>query len=267
MANNESNSNVSITPSLGLTGATMNAMALIAPGAFLWITYQLQASATAPNGSSVASDIWAGIGAALILAFLTAISYAELARIYPEAGFGSCYYFAEKAFLDREKKEHHKWARLAKIIDRLGCASLLLGVPGSDGCVMATLIGYMYSQFTGRCDFSHRPGCDRDSVCASHRLHRYARRNRLHHHLDRHQCRAAHYPGDIQRARHLLSDDQSGRRDQMGLQQFLGCRDAALAGRRAGAIHNRDSDSGRVRKLHGSGGGNQESDGAIFPGL
>ena len=25
---------------LGLTGLTMNAMALIAPGAFLWITYQ-----------------------------------------------------------------------------------------------------------------------------------------------------------------------------------------------------------------------------------
>src|SRR6058998_1044172 len=77
---------------LGLTGVTVNAMALIAPGAFLWITYQLQAAAAAPDGSSVASDIWAGIGFALILAFLTAISYAQLARIYPEAGFGSCYY-------------------------------------------------------------------------------------------------------------------------------------------------------------------------------
>ena len=35
-----------ITPTLGLLGATVNAMALIAPGAFLWITYQLQAAAT-----------------------------------------------------------------------------------------------------------------------------------------------------------------------------------------------------------------------------
>ena len=35
-----------VTPTLGLLGATVNAMALIAPGAFLWITYQLQAAAT-----------------------------------------------------------------------------------------------------------------------------------------------------------------------------------------------------------------------------
>src|SRR2546426_12474632 len=105
-----------VKPTLGLTGVTVNAMALIAPVAFLWITYQLQAAATAPDGSSVASDIWAGIGLALVIAFLTAFSYAQLARIYPQAGFGSCYYFAEKAFLDRENKEHHRWARLAKIV-------------------------------------------------------------------------------------------------------------------------------------------------------
>ena len=35
-----------VKPSLGLTGATVNAMALIAPGAFLWITFQLQAAET-----------------------------------------------------------------------------------------------------------------------------------------------------------------------------------------------------------------------------
>ena len=39
-----------VKPTLGLTGVTVNAMALIAPGAFLWITYQLQAAATAPDG-------------------------------------------------------------------------------------------------------------------------------------------------------------------------------------------------------------------------
>src|SRR3954447_17277539 len=84
---------------LGLTGVTMNAMALIAPGAFLWITYQLQAAQTVPGReASTAPDMWAGLVFALILAFLTAASYAELARIYPEAGSGSCYYFAEKAF-------------------------------------------------------------------------------------------------------------------------------------------------------------------------
>jgi len=30
-------------------GASTNAMALIAPGAFLWITYQLQAAASTPS--------------------------------------------------------------------------------------------------------------------------------------------------------------------------------------------------------------------------
>src|SRR5471032_2339539 len=46
-----------VIPTLGLLGATVNAMALIAPGAFLWITYQLQAAATVPSGASCASDM------------------------------------------------------------------------------------------------------------------------------------------------------------------------------------------------------------------
>ena len=44
-----------VKPKLGLMGASMNAMALIAPGAFLWITYQLQAAATAPFTASSAN--------------------------------------------------------------------------------------------------------------------------------------------------------------------------------------------------------------------
>ena len=43
---------------LGLTGITVNAMALIAPGAFLWMTYQLQAAATAPKPESRVSVIF-----------------------------------------------------------------------------------------------------------------------------------------------------------------------------------------------------------------
>jgi basic amino acid/polyamine antiporter, APA family len=150
MAEAGSGIEVKVTPTLGLTGVTMNAMALIAPGAFLWITYQLQAAATSPNGASVASDIWAGIGFALILAFLTAISYAQLARLYPEAGFGSCYYFAEKAFLDREHREHHKWARLAKIVTGWAAHLFYWVYPGVMVAFMATLIGYIYSQLTGQ---------------------------------------------------------------------------------------------------------------------
>src|SRR5215510_2287183 len=138
-----------VKPTLGLTGVTMNAMALIAPGAFLWITYQLQAAATAPDGSSVASDIWAGIVAALLLAFLTALSYAQLARLYPEAGFGSCYYFAEKAFLDRENKSHHRFARLAKLVTGWAAHLFYWVYPGCMVAFMATLIGYIWQQFTG----------------------------------------------------------------------------------------------------------------------
>src|SRR5213082_4201825 len=79
-----------VRPTLGLTGVTVNAMALIAPGAFLWITLQIQAAQTVPGGTaSTALDMWPGIVFALLLAFLTALSYSELARIYPEAGTGS----------------------------------------------------------------------------------------------------------------------------------------------------------------------------------
>src|SRR5215471_4783716 len=62
-----------VRKTLGLTGVTVNAMALIAPGAFLWITFQLQAAATAPSGASVASDMWFGILAALIVAFMATL--------------------------------------------------------------------------------------------------------------------------------------------------------------------------------------------------
>jgi basic amino acid/polyamine antiporter, APA family len=141
-----------IKPTLGLMGATVNAMALIAPGAFLWITYQLQAAATAPNGMSVASDIWAGIVVALIVAFLTAFSYAELAKIYPEAGFASCTYFAEKAFLDDRKEKVSgptSLARFAKLVTGWAAHLFYWVYPGVMVAFMATLIGYMYTQFTG----------------------------------------------------------------------------------------------------------------------
>ncbi len=138
-----------VKSTLGLTGVTMNAMALIAPGAFLWITYQLQAAATAPDGSSVANDMWAGIGLALFIAFLTALSYGQLAKLYPEAGFGSAYYFAERAFLDRESKAHHKFARLAKLVTGWAAHLFYWVYPGVMVAMMATLLGYMYQAVTG----------------------------------------------------------------------------------------------------------------------
>ncbi|MGE5533591.1 MAG: APC family permease [Bacillota bacterium] len=86
---------------LSLAGLTINAMALIAPGAFLWLNYQAQAAQVDPTGASSAPDIWFGLFIALILSFLTAASYAWLARRYPDAGAGSSYYFAQRSLLDR----------------------------------------------------------------------------------------------------------------------------------------------------------------------
>jgi amino acid transporter len=140
-------------PKIGLMGAAMNAMALIAPGAFLWITYQLQAAATDPSGASVANDMWGGILVALVLAFLTALSYAELAKIYPEAGFASCAYFAEKAFLDDRKEKRAgptSLARFAKLITGWAAHLFYWVYPGVMVAMMATLIGYIYNAFTGQ---------------------------------------------------------------------------------------------------------------------
>ena len=89
------NAEPTMKPTLGLTGLTMNAMALIAPGAFLWLTFVAQgtAGATAPS-------MWAGIFFALMLCLATAVCYAEMAKLYP--GTGSSYYFAEQAFLNHD---------------------------------------------------------------------------------------------------------------------------------------------------------------------
>jgi len=134
---------------LGLTGVTMNAMALIAPGAFLWITYQVQVAGTTPGGDSTALDMWPGIVFALILAFLTALSYSELARIYPEAGTGSCYYFAEKAFVDKAETRHHKWARLAKLVTGWAAHLFYWVYPGVMVAFMAILVDYIVNAITG----------------------------------------------------------------------------------------------------------------------
>lgn len=148
-----------IKPTLGLVGALVNAMALIAPGAFLWITYQVQASATAPDGSSVYSDIWAGIIVALIVAFLTAISYAELAKIYPEAGFKSVCYFVEKTFSGLKKREigapvekdsPYSAKRVAKLVTAWSAHLFYWVYPGVMVAMMAMFIGYLYTQFTGK---------------------------------------------------------------------------------------------------------------------
>src|SRR6266540_7404222 len=136
-----------LRPTLGLTGVTVNAMALIAPGAFLWITYQLQAANVDSSGASTAPDMWTGIVGALIVAFLTAFAFSELARRYPDAGTGSAYYFAEKAFLDREEPSHRRWARVAKFITGWAAHLFYWVYPGVMVAFMAVLVTYILGQF------------------------------------------------------------------------------------------------------------------------
>src|SRR5579862_1846044 len=120
---------------LGLTGVTVNAMALIAPGAFLWITFFTQANQAYPS----AVAMWAGIFLALCLAYATAISYSELAKLYP--GAGSSYLFAEQAFLKTQNA--YKYARVAKFV--IGWSSHLYYwvYPGVMVATMGVMIGYI----------------------------------------------------------------------------------------------------------------------------
>jgi amino acid transporter len=126
-------------PTLGLTGLTANAMALIAPGAFLWLTFAEQSGYGAPSAGSA---MWLGMFLATLLCLATAVSYAELSKLYP--GAGSSYFFAEQAFLS--KKAAYRWARIYKFM--VGWASHLYYwvYPGVMVCVTAIFIGYMAGQ-------------------------------------------------------------------------------------------------------------------------
>ncbi len=128
------------TGTLGLTGLTSNAMALIAPGAFLWLTYQIQALYGAPMAGAA---MWFGIVAALLLCFATAISYAELSKLYP--GAGSSYLYAEQAFLS--KTHAYKFARLAKFFTGWASHLYYWVYPGCMVGVTAILSGYLLNQF------------------------------------------------------------------------------------------------------------------------
>ncbi len=119
---------------LGLTGLTMNAMALIAPGAFLWLTFFIQATA-----GNTPPAMWAGIVLALLLCLATAVCYAEMAKLYP--GTGSSYYFAEQSFLNHEKA--WKYARLSKFIVGWGSHLYYWIYPGVMCGVMGVLCGYL----------------------------------------------------------------------------------------------------------------------------
>ena len=140
---------VEMKPTLGLTGLTMNAMALIAPGAFLWLTFFIQATTgvTAPA-------MWLGIFVALLLCLATAVSYAELAKLYP--GPGSSYYFAEQAFLNHEKA--WPYARLSKFIVGWGSHLYYWIYPGVMVAVTGIFCGYVVGTLWPNEESASNPG-------------------------------------------------------------------------------------------------------------
>ncbi len=119
---------------LGLTGLTMNAMALIAPGAFLWLTFLSQA-----GEGTTAPSMWIGILFATLLCLATAVCYAEMAKLYP--GTGSSYYFAEQSFLNHEKA--WKYARVSKFIVGWGSHLYYWIYPGVMTATMGIVCGYL----------------------------------------------------------------------------------------------------------------------------
>jgi len=127
---------------LGLTGLTSNAMALIAPGAFLWLTFYIQATT-----GTTAPAMWLGIFGALLLCLATAVAYAEISRLYP--GTGSSYYYAEQAMLSKDKA--FKYARVAKFIVGWGSHLYYWVYPGvmvaTTGIFVGYVVGFLFPNF------------------------------------------------------------------------------------------------------------------------
>jgi amino acid transporter len=132
---------------LGLTGLTSNAMALIAPGAFLWLTFAIQANTAVAGQPSTAPAMWWGIILALTLCLATAVAYAEISKLYP--GTGSSYYYAEQALLSKDQA--FRYARVAKFIVGWGSHLYYWVYPGvmvaTTGIFVGYVVGFLYPSF------------------------------------------------------------------------------------------------------------------------
>jgi basic amino acid/polyamine antiporter, APA family len=132
---------------LGLTGLTANAMAMIAPGAFLWLTFAIQAATGVAGQPSTAPSMWIGIFTSLLLCLATAVSYAEISKLYP--GTGSSYYYAEQAMLSKDKA--FKYARISKFVVGWGShlyywvyTGVMVAVTG---IFTGYVVGFLYPNF------------------------------------------------------------------------------------------------------------------------
>eukprot|EP00741_Cyanophora_paradoxa_P004676 tig00000823_g4538.t1 len=137
-------------PLLGLAGVTINSMALIAPGAFLWTTYALNLACIDNQGNSFAKDTFVGIIFAVWVAFMTAFPFAELAHVYPEAGAGGAYYFAERAFKHCRYRVFRPWSSLMKWYMGFSIHLFYWVYPGVTTALMSQVIVYLINTSPGR---------------------------------------------------------------------------------------------------------------------
>jgi amino acid transporter len=88
--------------------------------------------------------MWLGIFGALLLCLATAVSYAEISKIYP--GTGSSYYYAEQALLSKDKL--FKYSRIAKFVVGWGSHLYYWVYPGvmvaTTGIFCGYVVGFLY---------------------------------------------------------------------------------------------------------------------------
>ena len=120
---------------LTLTGVTVNAMALIAPGAFLWTTFQAQAALS--RGRHV--DRHRDVDRAVVLAHPGPAHRVQLQPSWPASirtpAPARATTSPRPRFLDKENPSHRRFARFAKLSRRLGEPPVLLDLPGHHGRV------------------------------------------------------------------------------------------------------------------------------------
>ncbi len=129
---------------LGLTGLTSNAMALIAPGAFLWLTFAIQANTGVAGQPVHSASHVVGHHRRPAMPGYRGSSSGEIFKLYP--GTGSSYYYAEQALLSKDKA--FKYARVAKFIVGWGSHLYYWVYPGvmvaTTGIFCGYIVGFLY---------------------------------------------------------------------------------------------------------------------------
>ena len=126
---------------LGLTGLTMNAMALIAPGAFLWLTFAIQGAtgATAPS-------MWIGI----VFALAALSGHGRMLRGAGEALSRHRQLLLLRRTIVPQPRKSMEIRAAFEVHRRLGLAPLLLDLSGRDGGRHGRHLSAIWSARCGR---------------------------------------------------------------------------------------------------------------------